>query len=89
MKFMVFREMPNGTVFELSGLKFRKVELAQRPDKAGYYNAIQLGIKDGHALVKEDNSFRLLPKKELKRRRRKKRKKRRGQKQSNNRRNNP
>lgn len=79
MKFVVFREMPVGTMFELSGLKFKKVEHSQRPDAEGYYNALQLDIKDGYAWVKEDNLFRVITPEDLEaeKQRRKKKKRRR------------
>ena len=82
MKFEVFHEMSVGTMFELSGLKFKKVEHSPRPDGEGYYNALQLDIQDGYAWVKEDNLFRVLtpedlkaqPEKHKKKKRRRKRK---------------
>jgi hypothetical protein len=82
MKYEVFREMPVGTMFELSGLKFKKVEHSPRPDDEGYYNALQLDIKDGYAWVKEDNLFRVITPEDLEaeKRRRKKKKRRRRRK---------
>ena len=77
MKYMIFSEIPVGTIFELSGLKFRKVEHAKRPDDKGYYNALQVGIEEGYALVKEENLFRLVPKKEMEAKKKHKRKRRR------------
>jgi hypothetical protein len=65
MNFLIFREMPVGTIFELSGLKFEKVEHSPRPDGEGYYNALQLDIEDGYAWVKEDNLFRVLTPEEM------------------------
>ncbi|MBN1230987.1 MAG: hypothetical protein JXA19_03875 [Anaerolineales bacterium] len=61
MKFMVFSEMPVGTIFELSGLRFRKVELTRRPDADGYYNALQVGIENGFVWVKEDRLMHIPP----------------------------
>ena len=82
MKYEIFREMPIGTMFELSGLKFKKVEHDQRPDNAGYYNALQLDIEDGYAWVKEDNLFRVITPEDLEaeKQRREKKKRRRKRK---------
>ncbi|MBN2501988.1 MAG: hypothetical protein JXB38_14495 [Anaerolineales bacterium] len=83
MKYEIFREMPVGTMFELSGLKFKKVEHDQRPDGEGYYNALQLDIKDGYAWVKEDNLFRVVTQEDIEAEKRwieKKKKKRRRRK---------
>lgn len=60
-RFIPFKDMPVGTIFELSGLKMRKMEYARRPDEEGYFNAIQLGIENGYMWVKEDNSFKVVP----------------------------
>ncbi len=61
-RFIPFKEMPVGTVFELSGLRMKKMEYARHPDsEEGFFNAIQLGIENGYMWVKEDNSFRVVP----------------------------
>ncbi len=61
-RFVPFKEMPVGTVFELSGLRMKKMEYARRPDiEDGFFNAIQLGIENGYMWVKEDNSFKVVP----------------------------
>ena len=61
-RFVPFKEMPVGTVFELSGLRMRKMEYARRPDgEEGYFNALQLGIEEGYMWVKEDNMFKVVP----------------------------
>ena len=86
MKYEIFREMPVGTMFELSGLKFKKVEHDQRPDGEGYYNALQLDIEEGYAWVKEDNLFRVITQEDIeaeKRWREKKKKKKRRRRKPN------
>ena len=61
-RFIPFKDMPVGTVFELSGLRMKKMEYARRPDsEEGFFNAIQLGIENGYMWVKEDNSFKVVP----------------------------